>query len=325
MMRRLNFGPSSRRGTRDARGLMPLDELQKVNVHCCEGIDCVRTLTSLSVRLWEAYEECDGNNFKENKLILYYLYDATTNQLNKSFCCEYLHLVTGMGKSRVTKLRGILTSSLPELRFRRDELSRILPAHGNAGRVPHNFMADSLFTVLSNVVKRYTRSNPSTAMLETTSTTYSGVAGLIRAMEEEEPDAASKVHKSTCRRVIERVINSGGNVGLCSSNPDHNVSACSSGSAAAMCSSEVARNIVWSPHYFYLLPLLPLRRLQTCPPHLPPPHLLPHHLFRVAAAPEAGGGGVRRTWPTTTATTMTIRMRRTKPTTMKTTTRPLRY
>ena len=213
VMERSGLRTRNRRGDREQRGLEPIRDL--VSQGQLQDLVSVQGATAM----WEHYETCDGNSFEENKLLLYYMYSPADNKIGP-LSIETLALVTGAGRGRVGKLRRILRSSLPELT---SNLGDIIPPHGNTGKIPYNKTPDALYAKMVNAVKLFTRANPSSGNLETTTERYSGIAGLIRAMEDEEPEAAKKISRSTRRRIIVADLRERGFAALCSANPDHNV------------------------------------------------------------------------------------------------------
>ena len=81
-----------------------------------------------------------------------------------------------------------------------------------------------MFDALVTVLDRYSRSDPTSAKLITTSAQYPGVAGLLRVMRDEAPEAAAFLSDSGLRRQLARVLDERGLVGgICSTDPDHNV------------------------------------------------------------------------------------------------------
>ena len=57
--------------------------------------------------------------------------------------------------------------------------------------MPHYLVPREVLGALVVAVDRYSRSNPTSAKLITTSAQYPGVAGLLRAMKDEAPEAAA--------------------------------------------------------------------------------------------------------------------------------------
>jgi hypothetical protein len=196
------------RGSRETRGLPPLDQLQ--NEVCCSaehylpdacGGDgtwccCVRFVTlEASEGLWRKYALASTMADEADVLASAMWVRGTGRVL--PFCANYYRLVTGASEGRVRLIRS-LVAHYGEALHDAPELH-----HGATGRAAHNKTDAGIIARMERVIEMYTRRDPSDSLLQCCNGNFAGPTGLIQAMALEEPEAFLQIHESTAMRMIQ--------------------------------------------------------------------------------------------------------------------------
>lgn len=205
-------------GDRSERMLMPLEDV--ITLDCC-NMECAHTLGERGVtRHWNLYERCTTLCEQDLFIVKFVLFSDTFG-CSSPWCNDYLAAVFGLSSRRISGLRLVGSDYAQVLD---EQLLEDSYKHGNSGRTPVNVTSEERLKVLRRVYDKFTRSDPSRAIVHVHAEDQLGGKGTLRKKFRAEAEAAvGAAHDSTLDRAIYKFMQADGCYCLSVHSPGHNM------------------------------------------------------------------------------------------------------
>ena len=216
LLQKLGLRKNVTSGTREERGLMPLDTMIGT-----EALDCCRHRCAEAIgvdglrNIWMQFERAACLEDQDHVIL-------TTSLWNNAFwrpapwCNEHLKRLFGIHIKRIARLRRLCI----ELQGHFDDL----PAtHGNTGRCPPNKISKELIKEIERGIELNTREDPSRRVLHVhAGEKLGGASSLLRKVTERGSDALRALHFNTLHNQLQAYLDKKGLTGLASHDVAHN-------------------------------------------------------------------------------------------------------